>query len=193
MTYPATFTLEEQEHIARWRPLVQWILVIPHIIVLYLLGIFAWVLSVVAWFAIVITGGMPEGIANMLCMVLRYQTKVHAYSGFLHGDYPPFDFDGVADEPGGDPVAVGFEPELEDRSRLTVFFRIIWAIPAMLFLGLVSIAAGVVWFIAFFAVLFTARWPEGLLKFVVGFTRMSLRFSAYVFLLTDEYPPFTLD
>jgi hypothetical protein len=54
-------------------------------------------------------------------------------------------------------------------------------------------AAGVVWFIAFFAILITGRYPEGLFRFLVGFLRWSSRVSAYTLLLTDDYPPFTLD
>jgi hypothetical protein len=42
-------------------------------------------------------------------------------------------------------------------------------------------------------VVFTARWPEGLRDFVLGYLRWSQRASAYYVLLTDEYPPFSLD
>jgi Domain of unknown function (DUF4389) len=41
--------------------------------------------------------------------------------------------------------------------------------------------------------LFTARWPEGLRTFIVGIMRWSTRVNAYLYLLTDEYPPFSLD
>jgi hypothetical protein len=47
--------------------------------------------------------------------------------------------------------------------------------------------------IAFFAVLFTGRWPEGLRSFVVGVMRWGTRVNAYLLLLTDKYPPFSLD
>jgi hypothetical protein len=51
----------------------------------------------------------------------------------------------------------------------------------------------VAWVIAFFAVLFTGRWPEGLRSFVVGVIRWGTRVSAYFLLLTDKYPPFSLE
>jgi hypothetical protein len=47
--------------------------------------------------------------------------------------------------------------------------------------------------IAFFAVLFTGRWPDGLRSFLLGVMRWALRVEAYLLLLTDEYPPFSLD
>ena len=49
------------------------------------------------------------------------------------------------------------------------------------------------WVIGGFAVLFTCRWPEGLRTFVVGYVRWFTRFEAYLGLLTDEYPPFSLE
>jgi hypothetical protein len=58
------------------------------------------------------------------------------------------------------------------------------------FLGIAAFVAGV---IAFFAVLFTGHWPDGLRTFVLGVMRWGTRVNAYFYLLTDEYPPFSLD
>jgi hypothetical protein len=87
-------------------------------------------------------------------------------------------------------LRTGFAPELEDRNRLTVGFRIILAIPQLIVLAVLGVAAFVAWVIGFFAVLFTGRWPEGLRTFVVGYMRWFTRVEAYVGLLTDAYPPF---
>ena len=190
MTYPATFSFDPPEKIANWRPLVQWFLAIPHMIVLYLLSIVGAIAGFVAWVTIVITGKMPEGLANFGCMVLRYQTRVGAYVGFLHEEYPPFDFTTTAADPGGQPVRIDFAPALENRNRLTVLLRLIWMIPAAIFAILIQWIAQILWFLAFFAVLFTGKWPGGLLNFVLGAQRVGLRLNAYVYLLTDEYPPF---
>jgi hypothetical protein len=72
-------------------------------------------------------------------------------------------------------------------------FRVILAIPQLILLALLAIAAWVVLVIAFFAVLFTGRWPAGLRHFTLGVVRWWLRVEAYLLLLTDEYPPFTLE
>lgn len=190
MTYPATFSFDPPEKVANWRPLVQWFMAIPHMIVLYLLSIVGVIAGFVAWVTIVITGKMPEGLANFGCMVLRYQTRYGAYVGFLHEEYPPFDFTTSAADPGGHPVRIDFAPALEGRNRLTVLLRFIWMIPAAIFAVVIQWIAQILWFLAFFAVLFTGKWPGGLLNFVLGSQRVGLRLNAYVYLLTDEYPPF---
>ena len=67
------------------------------------------------------------------------------------------------------------------------------AIPHFIVLFFLDIAAVVVVVIAWFAILFTGRYPEGMFDFVVGVMRWSLRVTAYAFLLvTDRYPPFSL-
>ena len=192
--YPATLEVDRAERIANWRPLVQWLLVIPHFLILYGLQLVARAVAVISWFAILFTGKLPQGLANMMCLYIRYNNRAGAYAGFLREEYPPFVFDTVAPDPGSYPsVRTGFAPELEDRNRLTVGFRLILAIPHLIVLAVLSIAAFVVWVIAFFAVLFTGRWPEGLHTFVVGYMRWFTRVEAYVGLLTDTYPPFSLD
>jgi hypothetical protein len=96
-------------------------------------------------------------------------------------------------DPGGDPVRVELRPQLENRNRLTVGLRLIWAIPAALFAFAVGFAAFFVLIGAFFAVLFTGRWPEGMRRFVLGAQRVGVRVNAYWYVLVDEYPPFSLD
>jgi hypothetical protein len=95
-------------------------------------------------------------------------------------------------DPGGDPMRVEIRPRLEDRNRLTVGLRMFWLIPIGLFLAVVGFAAFFVLVAAFFAVLFTGRWPEGMRRFVVGTIRLGSQFGAYAYLLVDDYPPFSL-
>jgi hypothetical protein len=192
--YPATFSFDAPEKIANWRPLVHWLLVIPHVIVLYVLGLVSEIVGFVSWFIVLFTGALPDGLANLQAMYLRYSTRVATYAVFMREEYPPFAFDTVAADPGGDPrVRVDLVPELANRNRLTVAFRIILALPQFIVLAVLGFAAGVAALIAFFAVLFTGRWPDGLRDFVVKVFRWSLRVQAYFLLLTDVYPPFALD
>lgn len=191
--YPAELTVESPPKIANWRPLVHWLMAIPHFVVMYVIGIVAQVCALIAWFAIVFTGKMPAGLANMICMYTRYANRVGTFVGFLHEQYPPFAFDTTATDPGGYPARTDFAPALEGRNRLTVGLRLIWMIPALIVTYLIMIVAAVCWFIAFFAVLFTGKWPEGLRGWVVKGLRASTRLNAYMFLLTDEYPPMSFD
>ena len=193
MAYPASVTIEAPERIANWRPLVHWLLAIPHLIIFGILQHLAWLLNVFGWLVIVFTGRMPQGLADFQCMYLRYTLRLYAYLGFVHERYPPFSFRMSAGEPGGTPVAVDIEPQLADRNRGTVALRLIMAIPALLFWWLTGVVALVVGVLGFFAVLFTGRWPAGLRGWLLGWFGVVLRTNAYLHLLTDEYPPFQLD
>src|ERR1700722_13405170 len=110
---------------------------------------------------------------------------------------PPVpDAPGSPGAPGGPPgaadeILVAFAEPAEQR-RLTVLVRIILAIPHMIVLWVLSIAAEVVALICWFAALFSGRLPDGLAEFQVGYLRWATRFYAYLFLLTDVYPPFEL-
>ena len=90
------------------------------------------------------------------------------------------------------PYPVTFKADyVEKRSRLTTFFRLILAIPHIIFLYFYGLAAGVVVIVAWFALLFTGRYPQGMYDFVAGSLRYSTRVYGYIWLLTDEYPPFS--
>lgn len=193
-SYPAAFALEPADRIANWRPIGHLFLAIPHYIVMYALQLVSEVVAFISWLAAVFTGGVPEGLLGVQCMCLRYQMRVYAYVAFMLESYPPFGFASSASDPGDYPgLRVDFRPAAEGRNRLTVFFRILLVIPHLIALGLLWIAGFLSVVVAFFAVLFTGRWPEGLQKFVLGLMRWSTRANAYMFLLTDEYPPFSLD
>ena len=193
MEYPAQLDVQTPEKIANWRPLVHWLMAIPHLIISYVLAIVAEVVAVISWFAILFTGKLPEGLANVTCLALRYQMRTQAFVGFLHEEYPPFDFSATPADPGGTPVTINFVPALGGRNRLTCALRIIWLIPAAIVTMIILIVAMICHIIAFFAVLFTGKWPAGLHAWVLKGLRASLRLSAYAFLLTDEYPPMSFD
>ena len=75
----------------RWLPLVKWLLAIPHYIVLFFLWLAALVVIVVAWFAILITGGYPRSLFDFVVGVGRWTLRVSAYAFLLVTDrYPPF-------------------------------------------------------------------------------------------------------
>jgi Domain of unknown function (DUF4389) len=193
-SYPATFAFDPPEKVANWRPLVHWLLAIPHFVILYALRVLSQIVAVISWFVILFTGALPESFANIQAMYLRYELRTNTYALFMREEYPPFGFTMTPADSGEDPrVRVDFRPELTNRNRLTVAFRIILIIPHLIAVAVLVIVATVVSIVAFFAVLFTGRWPEGMRNLVLNVMRWYLRVQAYHLLLTDEYPPFSLD
>jgi Domain of unknown function (DUF4389) len=88
------------------------------------------------------------------------------------------------------PVSFEADAALEGRNRLTTFFRYIVAIPWLIVVTLYAIVAEIAAVIAWFAIVFTGRYPEGLYNFNAGFLRMAARVNGFYYLLTDEWPPF---
>ncbi|HEX8803065.1 MAG TPA: DUF4389 domain-containing protein [Acidimicrobiales bacterium] len=193
-TYPARFSVDPAEEVARWRPLVNWLLAVPHLAVVQALQAVAQALSVVSWFAILFTGRVPSGVAEFQAMYVRYALRTATFVGFLREEYPPFAFATTTADPGDDPrTRVDVVPDTGERDRVSVAFRLILAIPHLLVLAALAVALVVVAVIGAVVVIVTGAWPPGLRDFAVGVGRWWLRVEAYLLLLTDEYPPFTLD
>jgi hypothetical protein len=190
--YPINLDVEVPDHIARWRPLVQWILAIPLFIVTYVLRILAELCALIGWFAALFTGTLPEGLGDIIAGYYRYAWRAYSYGWFLRETYPPLaPALGYAD-PGGDPA--WFDVRRGERlSRLAVLFRFILVIPQLIVLIFLFIALYIAVLIGFFAVIITGRWPSGLRDFVIGASRWTLRVDAWFLLLADPYPPFALD
>lgn len=192
--YPATFAVDTPDSTTNWRPLVQWLLAIPHFVVLNALEVLSQVVAIIAWFVILFTGRLPEGLAGVQHLYIRYANRTYAFAGFLREEYPPFAFGTAAADPCEWPaVRTDFVPAYEDRNRLTVAFRLILLIPHVIVLSVLGLVAYVLLLINVFVVLFTGAWSAGMRDVVVGVIRWTTRVSAYQLLLTDEYPPFTLD
>jgi hypothetical protein len=88
------------------------------------------------------------------------------------------------------PIQVVVTDDLE-RSRLTVFFRLLLAIPHYIVLELWGIVTGVVVIIAWFAALITGRVPAGLHNFIASYLRYTTHVYAYLGILANPYPPFS--
>jgi hypothetical protein len=190
-SYPLQLDLEAPDKIARWRPLVHWLLAIPHFVVLYVLAIVQRVVFIISFFAILFTGAMPDGLFGFNAMVLRYQWRVSSYALFMREGYPEFAFPMEPTDPGTEPARVSVQPAPK-LSRGLIFVKWLLAIPHYIVLIFLYIAVYVVVIIAFFAVIITGAWPEGMRTFVVGVQRWSSRVNMYILLMTDQYPPFSL-
>jgi hypothetical protein len=186
-SYPVTFDVEYPEELSRWRIFVKWLLALPHLLILYALLAVASIIVFIAFFAILFTKRFPREMFDFVVGIYRWTANVDAYVGLLRDEYPPFSW-----EPGRYPLACDVEYP-EELNRWLPLIKWLLVIPHWIVLSALFLAAAVVGFIAFFAILFTKRFPEALFRFVVGVNRYALRVVAYGYLMRDEYPPFSLD
>jgi hypothetical protein len=190
--YPTQLDFRGEQQIARWRPLVQWLLAIPQLIIAYALGQLRNVLTLIAFFAVLFTRRIPRPLFDAMAMTFRYEWRAVSYVLFLREEYPPFDFQTTATDDGVDPhTQVNFTYP-EQMSRWQPLIKWLLAVPHYLVLFALSVAGIFAFIGSFFAVLITGKYPLGLRDFLVGVYRYSLRVQAYVGLLTDQYPPFRL-
>ena len=91
----------------------------------------------------------------------------------------------------GYPVTVGVTYP-EKLSRLTTFFRFIMVIPQAIVVSFIGIAASVVLFISWWAILFMGRYPRWAFDFNSGYLRWATRVDGYAYFMTDKYPPFNM-
>ena len=186
--YPVEFDVEYPERLSRWKIFLKWLFAIPHFIIVLILINVAGILQFIAFFAILFTKKWPRGLFDFTVQIYRWAANVTAYALFLLRDeYPPFSGDS-----GEYPVILEVEYN-ENLSRWQIFVKWLLAIPHYIVLLVLFVAVNVTVFIAFFAILFTGRYPRGLFDFAVGTMRWYVRVNAYAhWLMTDRYPPFSL-
>ena len=190
--YPAQLEFDADLHITRWRPLVQWLLAIPHLMVAQALNSLRGVLTLVSLFTVLFTKEIPRPLFDAIAMTYRYEWRVMSYALFLHQDYPPFSFRAEAIDDGAEPHTTLSLTYPDQLNRWAPLYKWFLAIPHYLVALALAIAAAGAVIVGFFAVVFTGKFPLGPRDFIVRAWRYGLRVQAYVGLLTDEYPPFAL-
>jgi hypothetical protein len=191
--YPLQLEFQADRRITRWRPLVQWLLVIPHLLIANALRSLRQVLTLISFFTVLFTERIPRPLFDVIVMTYRYEWRAMSYAFFMHEDYPPFDFALSSEDDGLAPHTSLRLAYPEHLGRWQPLYKWFLAIPhyvVLVFLGLAAVIAVIA---AWFAIVFTATYPRGLFDFVVGVLRWGTRVNAYAFaLVTDQYPPFSL-
>jgi hypothetical protein len=212
--YPVRVDAVLDPRVSRGLWLVKWVLLIPHYVVLAFLWLGFLVVSVIAFFAILVTGRYPRALFDFNLGVLRWTWRVHYYGYAALGTdrYPPFTLADVPDYPAHLDVPY---PERLSRGLVLVKWWLL-ALPHYLVIGV--FAGGGLWLstsgssnggagngwaaggligllvlIAAIVLLVRGRYPRSLYDFVLGMDRWVVRVAAYAALMTDSYPPFRMD
>ena len=206
--YPARLDGHLDPDVNRWLWLVKWLLVIPHVVVLFFLWVAVTVLTIVAGFSILFTGRYPRGIFDFNVGVMRWTWRVsfYAISAFGTDRYPPFSLQPDPTYPADFTVDY---PEHLSRGLVLVKWWLL-ALPQYLIVAVFAGGWGLGWngawrtasgggliaLLAIIAVIVLAvrgEYPKSIFDFVMGLNRWCYRVLAYAALMTDEYPPFRFD
>lgn len=187
-------TVSYQEHYSRLELLLRSVfgvfyILFPHAFLLLFLGIWGAILSLIALWAILFTGRYPESMFEYQVQLLRWQLRVNARLLNLSDGYPAFGLSATDDETS---LEVPY-PERIDRglTLLRAFFGVIYVLlPHYFILYFRTLWGLILSFLAFWAVLFTGKFPSSWHRFLVENIRWEYRVNLYMGNMTDDYPPF---
>jgi hypothetical protein len=173
------------------RTLFGWLyIIIPHGFLLFFVGIWAGILSFLAFWAVLFTGKYPEGWFAFQLKYQRWYARVGASIMNLTDTGASYGLEGASDA-----VHLDLERPASISRGLTLlrlFFGWLYVgIPHGVCLGLRAIWSGVLGFLAWFTILFGGKYPAGWHAFNVGTTRWALRVGFYLLNMSDAYPAFS--
>jgi hypothetical protein len=168
--------------------LVKCIILIPHFIVLYVLGIVSGLAHLVIWAFVLFTGQYPEWGFNLTAGYLRWAARLTLYVYGITDNYPAFSMDAPGD------IVI---PRPASSSRffaipvVGAFVKFIILIPHLIVLYVLGIVVGLCMLVIWVPVLFAGQYPQWGFQLVAGTTLWTMRVYAYLAGLTDSYPPFS--
>ena len=188
------YEIQHQQQYSRGELLLRtffgWLYIaIPHGIILCFLSLLWWFMCIGAFFVILFSGITPQWYYDWTVKLQRWSLRVNARLDNLSDGYPEFGMDGKDDK-------TKFELEFWQISRgemlLRFFFGWLYVgIPHIFILWFRSIGTGVLILLAFFAVLFTGKYPDDWHAFNVGTFRWAMRVNLFLLWLYKDYPPFS--
>jgi hypothetical protein len=189
--------IKHQDHFSRGQLLLRtffgWLYIgLPHYFLLFFMSLWGSVLYLVSFLIILFTGSYPKSMFDYQVGLLKWSNRVTARFLNLSDDYPSFGINGLDEYTD---MEIEYPETVSRGHTLLRFF--LGALYAGLPHGFILLFRLIgVWFIqviAFWIVLFTGEYPKGMHNFNAGYIRWSTRLSAYLYFMTENYPPFTGD
>ena len=185
--YPINLKIEYSEKSNKSTALFRLVLIIPIVIILAIISSYAEALSLAVGLLILFREKYPKWWFDWNVGITKFTYRIVAYGLLMRDEYPSTDDDQAVK------VDIPYPDVKKDLNRWMPLFKWILVIPHLIVLLFIFIAVVVCSVFAWFAILFTGKYPKVIFDFVEGFLRWSLRVNAYAILLTsDEYPPFRL-
>ena len=185
--YPINLKIEYSEKSNKSTALFRLVLIIPIVIILAIISSYAEALSLAVGLLILFREKYPKWWFDWNVGITKFTYRIVAYGLLMRDEYPSTDDDQAVK------VDIPYPDVKKDLNRWMPLVKWILVMPHIIVLIFIFIAVVFCTVFAWFAILFTGRYPKGIFDFVEGFLRWSLRVNAYMLLLTtDEYPPFRL-
>ncbi len=184
------FVLDSPYAVKNWRPLVHPLLCIPHLMIISLLQQVVNLLILFNWLHVLFVGRLNPGLYAFVAGFERYRVRSGAFLFGFSEKYPPFDFNLFPDDNDAYPPVRLNPPHVPEQTPRTALLNLFLAIPHYVVYILISISAIAVLIIAWFAVLFTGKWPQDMRDFIVRVVRYGYRIWVYVMMVDTRYPKF---
>ncbi len=171
---------------------VRWVLLLPHYLVIFLVAIVAAIMLLVTWIPVLILGRFPGWGYRWIGGLLAYTQRVNAYAMLMTPTYPPFALE--SDEY---PITVRYDEGVRINRLWGIpiighLIRFIVLIPHLIVLMLLGMLVGLLAIFVWVPVLILGRQADLIYTLIGGYYRWGLRYAAYLFMMVDKYPPFSL-
>jgi hypothetical protein len=180
---PIDVSFPDRDRQRRWTVLIRWILCLPLVLVVYLIGVALEVVATIGWVAALGTGRVPAFVRQLVTIYLRLSLRLYVYDFLLTDQFPAFSFEGAPED--RPQIAV---PLATRMHRGAVFFRLILVLPVAVLSGLLFVGLQLMSVLMWLVVLITGRLPRPFHQAFAGGIRYQIRIYAYFLLAVPTYP-----
>ena len=185
--------IRTESQMRRWRPLVQWLLCVPHLLYTGLLALASVVAALVVAAVVLVTGRVPTRLLAIHALSLRQRARTFSYFWLLRSTRPPYAIGATFEDRGDDDlVIVSFAPPATTTSRLAPLVRLVILIPQAIVLQLIAIALDLTYPLWALYAAVNGGFPEKVSHQLALLETWVVAVLRYALLLTDDAPAFGL-